>query len=93
MNLHTVFFYATFQAKSELPLTIFGYALALIFLAAAAPPAQAQSLPPEVEAALARAKVPRDALAAIVVDAAPAASGRTTPLFSHRASEIGRAHV
>ncbi len=48
--------------------------------------AQAQNLPPEVEAALARAKVPREALAAIVVDAAPAANGKGTPLLSYRAT-------
>jgi D-alanyl-D-alanine carboxypeptidase/D-alanyl-D-alanine-endopeptidase (penicillin-binding protein 4) len=48
--------------------------------------AQAQSLPPEVEAALARVKVPREALAAIVVDAAPAINGKSAPLFSYRAS-------
>ncbi len=48
--------------------------------------AQAQTLPPEVEAALARAKVPREALAAIVVDAAPAINGKSAPLFSYRAN-------
>ena len=48
--------------------------------------AQAQTLPPEVEAALARAKVPREALAAIVVDAAPPANGKGTPLLSYRAT-------
>ena len=48
--------------------------------------ALAQSLPPEVEAALAKAKVPREALAAIVVDAAPAATGGAVPLLSHRAN-------
>ena len=47
--------------------------------------ATAQTLPPEVEAALARAKVPREALAAIVVDAAPV-NGKSTPLLSHRAN-------
>ena len=52
-------------------------------------PVQAQNLPPEVEAALARAKVPREALAALVVDAAPAIAGlagKSAPLLSHRAS-------
>ena len=39
----------------------------------------AQTLPPEVESALARAKVPREALAAIVVDAAPALASRANP--------------
>ena len=53
---------------------------------------QLQGLPPEVEAALARAKVPREALAAMVVDAAPAMSGvagiagRSAPLLSYRAN-------
>ena len=46
----------------------------------------AQALPPEVEAALARAKVPRDALAALVVDAAPALGGKGTPLLNYRAN-------
>ena len=47
----------------------------------------AQILPPEVEAALARAKVPREALSALVVDAAPGLGGRPAgalPLLSHR---------
>lgn len=58
-----------------------------VWLAAyALSPAQAQNLPPEVEAALARAKVPREALSAIVVDAAPAANGKTVPLLSYRAN-------
>ena len=47
---------------------------------------QAQNLPPEVEAALARAKVPREALAVMVIDAAPAAQGRAAPLLSFRAN-------
>ena len=46
----------------------------------------AQTLPPEVEAALARAKVPREALAAIVVEAAPLANGKAIPLLSYRAN-------
>ena len=50
------------------------------------PQSQAQNLPPEVEAALVRAKVPREALAAMVMDAAPAAQGRATPLLSYRAN-------
>ena len=48
--------------------------------------AQAQTLPPEVEAALARAKVPREALAAIVVDATPLINGKSAPLLSYRAN-------
>ena len=67
------------------PLRAFAFVATLLACQANAQ-TSTQSLPPEVEAALARAKVPREALAAIVVDAAPAASGRTTPLFSHRAS-------
>jgi D-alanyl-D-alanine carboxypeptidase/D-alanyl-D-alanine-endopeptidase (penicillin-binding protein 4) len=47
--------------------------------------ASAQSLPPEVDALLVRAKVPREALAAVVVDAAPAMNGKTAPLLSYRA--------
>ena len=46
----------------------------------------AQALPPEVAALLAQAKVPRDALAAVVVDAAPALNGQSAPLLSWRAS-------
>ena len=47
--------------------------------------AGAQTLPPEVDALLARAKVPREAFAAVVVDAAPAMNGKNTPLLSYRA--------
>jgi len=59
---------------------------ALWLAAGAISQALAQSLPPEVEAALARAKVPREALAAIVVDAAPALHGNLPALLSHRAN-------
>jgi serine-type D-Ala-D-Ala carboxypeptidase/endopeptidase (penicillin-binding protein 4) len=45
-----------------------------------------QNLPPEVDALLARAKVPREALAAIVIDAAPALSGKSAPLLTYRAT-------
>ncbi len=41
----------------------------------------AQALPPALEAALVRAKVPRDALSLVVVDVQPGA----TPLWSHQA--------
>ena len=41
-------------------------------------------LPPEVEAALARAKLPRDALSAVVVDAQ--GGNKTVPRLAHRAS-------
>jgi D-alanyl-D-alanine carboxypeptidase/D-alanyl-D-alanine-endopeptidase (penicillin-binding protein 4) len=60
--------------------------LRFVLLVTIAGLAAAQTLPPEVEAALARAKVPREALAAIVIDAAPLANGKTVPLLSHRAS-------
>jgi len=43
--------------------------------------ARSQALPPEVEAALARAKLPRDALSVVVVDA----EGRVPPRLSLRA--------
>jgi D-alanyl-D-alanine carboxypeptidase/D-alanyl-D-alanine-endopeptidase (penicillin-binding protein 4) len=48
--------------------------------------ASAQSLPPEVQALLTRAKVPREAVGALVVDATPGLSGKKTPLLSWRAS-------
>ena len=48
-------------------------------------PAGGQALPPEVETLLARAKVPREAFAAVVVDAAPLLNGKAAPLLSHRA--------
>ena len=44
-----------------------------------------QNLPPEVDAALARAKLPRESMAAIVIDAAPLLSGKSMPLLSYRA--------
>ena len=52
----------------------------------AAAQTSAQNFPPEVDAALARAKVPREALAAIVIDAAPAINGKSAPLFAYRAN-------
>jgi D-alanyl-D-alanine carboxypeptidase/D-alanyl-D-alanine-endopeptidase (penicillin-binding protein 4) len=63
-------------------------AVLLALFCAAATPAHAQntSLPAEVEALLARAKVPREAMAAIVVDAAPALSGKGGALLSYRAA-------
>ena len=45
-----------------------------------------QALPAEVAALLARARVPQSALAAMVVDAAPALSGASAPLLSWRAN-------
>jgi D-alanyl-D-alanine carboxypeptidase/D-alanyl-D-alanine-endopeptidase (penicillin-binding protein 4) len=55
--------------------------LTLALLCSAHPLAQSQALPPEVEAALSRAKVPRDAVSMLVMDAQ---SGVTR--VSHRAS-------
>ena len=52
---------------------------ALVSLAAGA-----QTLPPEVDALLARAQVPREAFAGVVVDATPALSGKSAPLLSYR---------
>jgi D-alanyl-D-alanine carboxypeptidase/D-alanyl-D-alanine-endopeptidase (penicillin-binding protein 4) len=59
--------------------------VALVFAAApalaqplpAAPPAGLPALPPQVEALLARARVPREALSVIVVDAAAGVRGRS----------------
>ncbi|MDB5742811.1 MAG: D-alanyl-D-alanine carboxypeptidase/D-alanyl-D-alanine-endopeptidase [Polaromonas sp.] len=60
--------------------------LAAGWLALLAPlAASAQALPPEIDTLLARAKVPRDAFAAVVVDAAPGLNGKALPLLSHRA--------
>jgi len=54
----------------------------LALLLTATGPAMAQDLPPEVDAALARAKLPRDAVAVVVVDA----QGGRAPRISHRAA-------
>ena len=53
----------------------------LLLLAVSGAPANAQNLPPEVEAALQRAKVPREAVGMLVVDA----EGRSVPRLAHRA--------
>jgi serine-type D-Ala-D-Ala carboxypeptidase/endopeptidase (penicillin-binding protein 4) len=55
--------------------------LACWLLALAIMPVAAQGLPAEVDAALVRAKLPRDALAVLVVDA----DGKSPPRVSHRA--------
>ena len=57
-------------------------AVACWCFALAALPSLAQGLPPEVEAALARAKLPRDALSLWVADA----DGHAPPRLSHRAA-------
>jgi D-alanyl-D-alanine carboxypeptidase/D-alanyl-D-alanine-endopeptidase (penicillin-binding protein 4) len=56
--------------------------LACWALLLAALPSLAQGLPPEVDAALARAKLPREALSVLVVDA----DGKAAPRLSHRAA-------
>jgi D-alanyl-D-alanine carboxypeptidase/D-alanyl-D-alanine-endopeptidase (penicillin-binding protein 4) len=51
--------------------------------------AQAQKLPPDVDAALARAKVPRDAISVLVIDADPTAKGgsaNNAPRLNHRSN-------
>lgn len=58
------------------------YRLVLWLAALAAMPAWSQGLPAEVEAALARAKLPRDAVTVLVV----AAEGGAAPRLAHRAS-------
>jgi len=55
------------------------FACGLLMLAAFSAPAQ--GLPGEVDAALARAKLPRDAISVLVVDA----DGKSAPRLSHRA--------
>ena len=71
---------------STLPACRFRARLATGLLAALASlAAHAQTLPPEIDALLARAKVPREAFAAVVVDAAPAMNGKTAPLLIWRA--------
>jgi D-alanyl-D-alanine carboxypeptidase/D-alanyl-D-alanine-endopeptidase (penicillin-binding protein 4) len=60
--------------------------LAGLYSLGAAAQAPSQTLPPEVAALLARAKVPQGAMAALVVDAAPALSGKSAPLLSYRAN-------
>ena len=53
----------------------------LLVLAIGSTPALGQNLPPEVEAALQRAKVPREAVSMLVVDA----EGKSVARLSHRA--------
>ncbi|MES2944144.1 MAG: D-alanyl-D-alanine carboxypeptidase/D-alanyl-D-alanine-endopeptidase [Pseudomonadota bacterium] len=52
--------------------------------AASTPAAVLPALPPQVEALLARAKVPREALAAMVLDAAPPGRMGAVPLLSYQ---------
>ena len=73
----------------NLPLSPLASCLAALVIALSATASSAQTLPPSVDAALLRAKVPREALAAIVVDAAPALNGKAAPLpalLSYRAN-------
>lgn len=60
--------------------------LAGLFSLGAVAQAPSQTLPPEVAALLARARVPPGALAALVVDAAPALNGKSAPLLNWRAN-------
>ena len=60
-------------------------ALLLPVLAAAQALPATSPLPPEVEALLLRAKVPREALAAVVLDAAPPRGVASRPLLSYQA--------
>ncbi len=53
------------------------------FLSVLGSAALAQTLPPEIEAALARSRIPRDAISLYVIDAHPSS---TQPLVSHRAT-------
>ena len=63
-----------------------GAAQAQLLVAPLASPTALGVLPPEVEALLLRAKVPREALAAIVVDAASSATATRGPLLNFRAA-------
>ncbi|ABE46505.1 D-alanyl-D-alanine carboxypeptidase/D-alanyl-D-alanine endopeptidase [Polaromonas sp. JS666] len=73
------------RLKAHLAAGLLAGLISLTSIPAAAQTA-AQALPPEVAALLAQARVPRDALAAVVVDAAPALNGQSAPLLSWRAS-------
>jgi D-alanyl-D-alanine carboxypeptidase/D-alanyl-D-alanine-endopeptidase (penicillin-binding protein 4) len=69
--------------RSSLPLLAWLFSLAAVFPATAQVPA-ASPLPPEVEAALARTRLPREALSVLVVDAQ--GGPRQAARLSHRAS-------
>ncbi len=58
------------------------WAVRLLLLGTLSAAARAQGLPAEVEGALARAKLPRDAIAVLLVDA----QGNAAPRISHRAN-------
>ena len=67
----------------HLPIDFFAsFARSLTLCALMVSAAHAQNLPPEVDAALARAKVPREAVTALVIDA----NGRSPARLSHRAN-------
>jgi len=57
--------------------------LSLCFLALSAFASSAQNLPPEIDAALSRARIPKDAISLYVVDAS---ANNASPLVAHRAS-------
>lgn len=72
-------------ALSRLPLRAKAGFAAGLLAALTSLAASAQSLPPEVDALLARAKVPSGALAALVVEAAPAPGAPAAPLLDWQA--------
>jgi D-alanyl-D-alanine carboxypeptidase/D-alanyl-D-alanine-endopeptidase (penicillin-binding protein 4) len=69
-----------------MPFRVLPIALLLSVLFGLMGAAQAQKLPPDVEAALARAKVPRDAVSVLVIDADPTAKANGTPRINHRST-------
>ncbi|MDP2257051.1 MAG: D-alanyl-D-alanine carboxypeptidase/D-alanyl-D-alanine-endopeptidase [Polaromonas sp.] len=80
-------FFTPFRSRlrARLAAGLLAGGLGLCSLGAAAQTA-GPGLPPEVNALLARAKVPPDALAVLVVDAAPALNGKSAPLLNWRAN-------
>jgi D-alanyl-D-alanine carboxypeptidase/D-alanyl-D-alanine-endopeptidase (penicillin-binding protein 4) len=72
-----------------MPFRVLPIALLFSVLCGLMAAAQAQKLPPDVDAALARAKVPRDAVSVLVIDADPTAKGgsaNNAPRLNHRSN-------
>jgi len=69
-----------------MPFRVLPIALLLTVLCSLMAVAQAQKLPPDVDAALARAKVPRDAVSVLVIDADPTAKANSAPRINHRST-------
>jgi D-alanyl-D-alanine carboxypeptidase/D-alanyl-D-alanine-endopeptidase (penicillin-binding protein 4) len=72
-----------------MPFRVLPIALLFTALCALVAAAQAQKLPPDVDAALARAKVPRDAVSVLVIDADPTTRGgsaNSAPRLNHRST-------